>query len=531
MLRIGSLIIGIGLLIAPLPAHAQDEIPDLVGLWTMTTPSGEDDSPRMTAEWEIYAHDIAEGLFLGRLGKEGEEIALMTGKIKGDEVTMTVDLQTDEDEWDHLVGTISADPDLTIEGDIKMSRWLEQYGLTLTTTGWFEMHRADDGTSTPAASPASVAEPVAVDSEPGAVVQDDLRGVWTWAASDKDGEAFPVYQLIATVHDPRTGVVAAHLLDEEGRLVTTMAGLIDDERLATRMTSVAKGDWSDFEGTRVPGADLRYAGTYETSATGETGTFEATYVGPVVDTDADGTDVSRGTDAAVSDADDVSDETTASDGTDAVEQSATTTVACDDTRLDAATTALSGPTPYTAMTSLQRYEGTSDELAFALLVEEHVADPVTWERTTNVPGEAGWSVFETRRLGEEVWTRLDGGDWSVEAPEASVLGTPWALNILIEELMPGGQAADPAVIWNQVGEQCIVSQLFRVEDGGRGKGRSSRLTFVGDEVLPRTIEWELVRPPAGKIKGKATRPGPIESILITIESGAVEPIEEPPAGE
>jgi hypothetical protein len=165
------------------------------------------------------------------------------------------------------------------------------------------------------------------------------------------------------------------------------------------------------------------------------------------------------------------------------------------------------------------------------MVEEHVADPVTWERTTNIPGEAGWSVFETRRLGEEVWTRLDGGDWSVEAPEAGVLGTPWALNILVEELMPGGQSADPAVIWNQVGEQCIVSQLFRVEDGGRGKGRSSRLTFVGDEALPRTIEWELVRPPTGRIKGKATRPGAIESILITIASGPVAPTEPPPAGE
>jgi hypothetical protein len=250
-----------------------------------------------------------------------------------------------------------------------------------------------------------------------------------------------------------------------------------------------------------------------------------------MDVEPDRTDVSSGTDATVSDVDDVPDGTGASSGTDAAKQSATTTVACDDTRLDAATSALSGPTPYTSMTSLQRYEGTSDELTFALLVEEHVADPVTWERTTNIPGEAGWSVFETRRLGEEVWTRLDGGDWSVEAPEAGVLGTPWARNILIEELMPGGQAASPAVIWNQVGEQCVISQLFRVEDGGRGKGRSSRLTFVGDEVLPRTIEWELVRPPTGKIRGKATRPGTIESILITIASGTVEPIEAPPASE
>jgi len=512
MLRIGSLVIsivGVGLLMAPSSANAQDGIPDLLGDWTMTETSA--DGATTTTEWEVYVHDPAEGLFFARIGEYDDEVALMTGKIKGDKASLSIDLRDDPNRWDLLTGTISTAPDLTIAG-VSEQRYGAKTGDFFVTSGTFEMRRTDDGVSAPAASPAGDSETVAADTELIAADAEDLRGVWTWAAFDEDGEAFPVYELIATVHDPRTGVVAAHLLDEEDRLVSTMAGLIDGEHLTTRMTFVTnEGGWSDFEGTRVPGADLRYAGTYEISTTGETGTFEATYVGPVVETDADGTDVSSGTDA--------------------IEQSATTTVACDDTRLDAATTALSGPTPYTAMTSLQRYEGASDELALALLVEEHVADPVTWERTTNIPGEAGWSVFETRRLGEEVWTRLDGGDWSVEAPEAGVLSTPWAFNILIEELMPGGQAADPAVIWNQVGEQCIVSQLFRVEDGGRGKGRSSRLTFVGDEALPRTIEWELVRPPTGRIKGKATRPGPIESILITIESGAVEPIEAPPARE
>ena len=511
MARIGTLIIGIALLMAPAPARAQGDVPDLRGDWVMTTPSTDDAAPTVTTEWQIYAHDRDTGQFFGRVGEQGAEDAIMTGEIKGDAITMTVDIQTEEDAWDRLVGTIQGEITPVISGEIMMHRLIQPVGITNESTGWFEMRRADDGAEAPVASPTVVATPLAAEGEPAADAE-DLRGRWTWDAISADGEVFPTHEFIVTVHDPETDVVAGDLFDDESRLVTMMAGRIDDEELKTRMTFMgAKGGWSDFSGTRVPGEERRYAGTYEVQNTGETGTFEAAFAGPIVETEPDAG--------------------AGSSATDTDETPAATTAVCDDTRLTAAAAALAGATPYTAMTSLQVYDGNADELSYRVLVEEHVADPVTWDRTTNVRGDAGWSILESRRLGDEVWMRLDGGEWSVEAPEAGVLGTPWALDILGEQLMPGGQAADPVAIWNQVGEQCIVSQLFRAEDGGKGRGRVSRLTFVGDDVLPRTVEWEAVRPPTGRIKGKATRPGEIESILITLASGAVAPIEAPSAAE
>jgi hypothetical protein len=522
-------LVGISLLMTPLPTFAQEGIPDLLGTWTITETYADGD--QVTRDWEVYVHDPVEGLFFARIGEYDEEISLMTGKIAGDDISMSIDNRDGSDHWDLLTTTAQITLDSVVTGTAE-----RHYGVTSgdfhVEPGTFQMRRMDAGTSAPVAS--SDPSPLAADLSPVSADPQDLRGLWTWATTDDAGEAFPVYQFIATVHDPRTGVVAANLLDENDQLVTTMAGLIDGERLTTRMTFVANGDgWSDFEGTRVPGPDLRYEGTYEIAATGETGTFEATFVGPVTSTGS-GEQVGVETDTVPSEpgADGQAMSETGDQGdVDAVEPTVTTVAACDATRFDAALAALSGPTPYTATTVLQSYDGKSDESSFTLLSEEHVADPVTWERTTNVPGEAGWTVFESRRLGDEVWMRIDGGDWSVAPPEAGVLGTPWALNLLDAELRPGGQAADPVFFWNRVGEQCVVSQLFRTEDGslGKGKGRVSRLTFVADEALPRTIEWDLAYPPTGRIKGKATRPGTTESVLITIVDGAVEPIEAPVA--
>ena len=532
MSRLVSLIVGlvgISLLMTPMPTFAQEGIPDLMGTWTITETYADGDT--VSRDWEVYVHDPVEGLFFARIGEYDEEISLMTGKIVGDDISMSIDNRDGSDHWDLLTTTAPITLDTVVTGAAE-----RHYGATSdfhVEPGTFEMRRTDDGTSAPVAS--SDPSSLAADLTPVSADPQDLRGLWTWATTDEAGEAFPVYEFIATVHDPRTGVVAATLLDEDDRVVTTMAGLIDGERLTTRMTFVAnEGGWSDFEGTRVPGPDVRYEGTYEISTTGETGTFEAAYVGPVTSTGS-GEQAGVETDPVPAEppADGQATGQTGDPGhVDAVEPPAShPAAACDATRFDAALAALSGPTPYTATTVLQTYDGTSDESSFTLLSEEHVADPVTWERTTNVPGEAGWTVFESRRLGDEVWMRIDGGDWSMEPPEAGVLGTPWALNLLDAELRPGGQAADPVFFWNRVGEQCVVSQLFRTEDGslGKGKGRVSRLTFVADEALPRTIEWDLAYPPTGRIKGKATRPGTTESVLITIVGGPVEPIEAPVA--
>jgi hypothetical protein len=546
MSRIVSLIVGlvgISLLMTPLATRAEESIPDLLGTWTITETYADGDT--VTRDWEVYVHDPDESLFFARIGRYGEEISLMTGKIAGDEITMAIDNRDGSDHWDLLTTTAPMLLDAVVTGTAE-----RHYGVTSgdfrIEPGTFEAtYRGPADETTPDEAtpddPPDTAVPDGAAGPPdadGAVTPDPngVLGRWTWDATKSDGEVFPTHTFVVTVHDPATGVVAGDLFDETGARVTMMAGLVDEDRVATRLTFMgAAGGWTDFTGTRVPGPDRRYAGRYTVYETGETGTFEAAYVG-AVDPASSGEQAGIETDPVPSEppADGqtgVAEGTDATDGNDAVEPPVAPAVACDASRFDAALAALSGPTPYTATTVLQSYDGKSDESSFTLLAEEHVADPVTWERTTNVRGEAGWTVFESRRVGDEVWMRIDGGDWSAEAPEAGVLGTPWAHHILEAELMPGGQAADPVFFWNQVGEQCVISQLFRTEDGrlGKGKGRVSRLTFVEDEVLPRTIEWDLTYPPSGRIKGMATRPGTLESILITIAPGAVEPIETPVA--
>jgi hypothetical protein len=109
---------------------------------------------------------------------------------------------------------------------------------------------------------------------------------------------------------------------------------------------------------------------------------------------------------------------------------------------------------------------------------------------------------------------------------------PWPLDVLSTELLPGGLTAEPTVISGLIGGDCVISQLFRAEDGGTGKGRVARITFHADEILPRTIEFSTTRAPADRVKkgGKAPRPGDLDSLLGRIESGEVDPI-VPPGSE
>jgi hypothetical protein len=96
-------------------------------------------------------------------------------------------------------------------------------------------------------------------------------------------------------------------------------------------------------------------------------------------------------------------------------------------------------------------------------------------------------------------------------------------------LLPGGQAAEPAVISRIVGDDCIISQLFRTEDGGKGTGRTARFTFLADEVLPRTIEYDTTRAITGRVKkgGQVSRPGNLDSLIMRLDAGPVDPVVPP----
>jgi hypothetical protein len=204
---------------------------------------------------------------------------------------------------------------------------------------------------------------------------------------------------------------------------------------------------------------------------------------------------------------------------------------CDLSRIEAAKVALETDTPYAYTLAMNTYRGQADELFLDLLVSDRVQDPTTWDRVTTIPDEDGWTVFETRRLGDEVWQRLDGGAWTAEPPDEDVLGMPWPLDLIGRQLLPGGQAEDPALISGWAGQECVVSLLFRTEDGGKGEGRAARLVFSADEVLPRSIEFERTLAPTGtskKARG-ASRPGDVYSLVATIRPGEVVAI-TPPAG-
>jgi hypothetical protein len=180
-------------------------------------------------------------------------------------------------------------------------------------------------------------------------------------------------------------------------------------------------------------------------------------------------------------------------------------------------------TPYTSTLAMQSYAGAADELSDDLLVSERVEDTTSWDRVTAIPDAGGWRTFETRRLGARTWQRIDGGEWGSEPADTDILGTPWPLDVIGRQLLPGGQAAEPALISGYVGGECVISLLYRSEDGGNGAGRMARVMFTGDEILPRSIEFLKTMAPkarAGK-GGAAARPGDVHSLVLTIRPGPV----------
>lgn len=344
----------------------------------------------------------------------------------------------------------------------------------------------------------------------------DLRGTWVLEMSTLDGEALPGREIEITSYDDTTGEYSG-TSTRDGDIVLTLSGIRADEQTSLRIDDVAGGSWWEVRGVFHFDPRLTISGGY---------TADRENLG---DGSIDGIFEMRLKKAAA--VEPASTAPAAPDTASTITPPATDALApaCDLSRIEAAKAFLEADTPYAYTLAMTTYRGRADELSFDLLVSERVQDPTTWDRVTSIPNEDGWTTFETRRIGEEVWQRIDDGAWTAEPPDEDVLGTPWPLDIIGRQLLPGGQAEDPAIVSGWAGQECMISLLFRTEDGGKGEGRTARLVFSADEVLPRSIEFERTLAPTTTSKKTrvASRPGDVYSLITTIRPGDVEAVVPP----
>jgi hypothetical protein len=355
----------------------------------------------------------------------------------------------------------------------------------------------------------------------------DLRGTWVVERSTLDMHERPSLRIEVTTYDDITGAFTGQA-SVDGLVTSTLTGIRANEQATMRIDETADGSWSSLRGVFAlePLPVIRGAYTVDRENLGD-GDFDGVFEMRMKRSTSDGDASSPDGGATVTDVA----QAPGSDDAGAAEMSGAAS-ACDLSRLDSARTAFEGQTPYTSTLAMHSYDGIDDELSYDLLVSERVRDPATWDRVTAIPADGGWSIFETRRLGDRTWQRLDGGAWTDVPADTDVLGTPWPLDVLVRQLLPGGQAAEPALISSIVGGECVISLLFRTEDGGKGEGRMARLVFAGQEALPRSIEFlrTFASTASAKKGARSSRPGDIFSLVMTIQPGAVESIEAPGDG-
>jgi hypothetical protein len=353
----------------------------------------------------------------------------------------------------------------------------------------------------------------------------DLRGTWVVEWSTLDGQSRPSLRIEVTAYDDTTGAFAGQT-PAEGLVVSTLTGTRANEQATMRIDDTAGGSWSILRGVFAlePLPVIRGAYTVDRENLGDgdvDGVFEMRMKKSAGGGDATGPDGA----ATVTDLG----QAPGSEGSAGAPETGEAASPCDLSRLESARAAFEGQTPYTSTLAMNSYQGGEDELSYDLLVSERVEDPATWDRVTAIPVEGGWSIFETRRLGDRTWQRVDGGTWVDVPADTDVLGTPWPLDVLVRQLLPGGQAGEPALISSTVRGECVISLLFRTEDGGKGEGRMARLTFAGEEALPRSIEFlRAVASTARTKKGAgSSRPGDIFSLVMTVQPGPVESVVAP----